>query len=79
MRATRSKISIEALEEPKSGRIRLTGLFLLSTHLESANARALLAEARGKSRRQIEELLARIHPPPDVPERIEELPGSFLV
>jgi hypothetical protein len=37
----------------------------------------LLIDSRGKSRRQIEELLARLHPRPDVPERIEELPRQL--
>jgi hypothetical protein len=61
----------QALEELRAGTIHLTGLFLLSTHLTEQNAGALLAEARGKSRRQIEELIALRFPRPDVPPRIE--------
>ena len=61
------------LEELRSGAIHLTGLFLLSTHLTEQNAEALLSEARGKSRRQLEKLLARWFPRPDVESRIEPL------
>ena len=57
----------QVLEELRAGAMHLTGLFLLSTHLTEDNAAALLGEARGKSRRQIEELIARWFPRPDVP------------
>jgi hypothetical protein len=63
----------QVLEELRAGTIHLTGLFLLSTHLTEDNARALLAEARGKSRRQIEELIARWFPRPDAPPSLEPL------
>ncbi|HKY36904.1 MAG TPA: hypothetical protein VJN18_13245, partial [Polyangiaceae bacterium] len=61
----------QALEELRAGTIHLTGLFLLSTHLTEDNAATLLGEARGKSRRQIEELIARWFPRPDVPPSLE--------
>jgi hypothetical protein len=44
----------------------LTGLFLLSSYLTEDNASVLLGEARGKSRRQLEELIAARFPRPDV-------------
>ncbi len=56
----------QILDELASGAIHLTGLFLLSGHLTEDNADRLLAEARGKSKRQLEELLARWFPRPDV-------------
>jgi hypothetical protein len=59
------------LEELRAGTIHLTGLFLLSAYLTEENAEALVAAARGKSRRQIEELIARWFPRPDVPPRVE--------
>jgi hypothetical protein len=59
------------LEELRAGTIHLTGLFLLSAYLTEENAEALVAAARGKSRRQIDELIARWFPRPDVPPRIE--------
>jgi hypothetical protein len=57
----------QALDELASGEVHLTGLFLLSGHLTEDNAEQLLAEARGKSKRQLEELIARWFPQPDVP------------
>jgi hypothetical protein len=57
----------QVLDELRAGTIHLTGLFLLSTHLTDENATTLLHEARGKSRRQIEELIARWLPRSDVP------------
>jgi 5-methylcytosine-specific restriction endonuclease McrA len=67
-----------ALEELRSGAIHLTGLWLLAPVLSEENAAELLAEARQKTRRQIEELIARRFPKPDLPERVcpepEQLP-----
>ena len=60
----------QALDELASGAIHLTGLFLLSGHLTEDNADRLIAEARGKSKRQLEELLARWAPRSDVPATI---------
>jgi hypothetical protein len=56
----------QVLDELRAGALHLTGLFLLSKHLTEDNAEALLGEARGKSRRQIEQLIARWFPRPDV-------------
>jgi hypothetical protein len=57
----------QVVDELRAGTIHLTGLFLLSTHLTDDNATTLLHEARGKSRRRIEELIARWFPRSDVP------------
>ncbi|HEY6557174.1 MAG TPA: HNH endonuclease [Polyangiaceae bacterium] len=59
------------LDELRSGAIHLTGLFLLAPYLTVHNADALLGEARGLSRRAIEQLIARWFPRPDVPARID--------
>ena len=61
------------LEELRSGAMHLTGLFLLSGHLTEHNAAALLAEARGQSRREIEKVLARWFPQPDTGTRIQPI------
>ncbi|MBK7581263.1 MAG: hypothetical protein IPI67_13745 [Myxococcales bacterium] len=66
------------LDELASGALHLTGLFLLSRHLTDDNAEALLSQARGKPRRELEQLLARWFPRPDVPERIEPAPATPL-
>jgi 5-methylcytosine-specific restriction endonuclease McrA len=63
----------QVLEELRAGTMHLTGLFLLATHLTEDNAATLLGEARGKSRRQIEELIAHRFPRPDVPSSLEPL------
>lgn len=48
----------EVLEELRAGTMHLTSLFLLSKHLTQENAAELLGEARGKSRRQLEQSIA---------------------
>jgi hypothetical protein len=68
----------QVLDELRAGTLHLTGLFLLASHLTEDNAAALLAEARGKSRRQLEELIARWFPRPDVPASIEPLPATAV-
>jgi hypothetical protein len=59
------------LDELRTGAIHLTGLFLLDRYLNDENAKGLLAEARGKSRRELERLIAIRFPRPDVPSSIE--------
>ena len=56
----------QVLAELESGAVHLTGLYLLAPHLTDANADTLLTEARSKTRREIEALLARWFPRPDV-------------
>ncbi len=63
-----------ALDELESGSVHLTGLFLLSQHVTQENADALLDQAKGKSRREIEVLVATWFPKPDVPDSIEPEP-----
>src|SRR5215510_5704911 len=52
------------LDELRSGAIHLTGLFLLDRYLDEEHADGLLAEARGKSRRELEKILASRFPRP---------------
>lgn len=66
----------KALAELRAGTIHLTGLFLLSPHLDENNAAALLTEARGKSRRELEALIACRFPQPDVRSRIEPMQAA---
>jgi len=56
----------QVLMELEKGSIHLTGLFLLSGHLTAENVATLLAEARGKTRREIEAVIAKWFPRPDV-------------
>lgn len=62
------------LDALRSGRMHVTGLRLLAPHLTAENVAALLAEATGKSTRQIEELVARLAPKPPVPTVIRKVP-----
>ena len=65
----------EALE---SGAIHLTGLALLCPKVTEANVHELLEEARAKTRREIEALLARRFPRPDVLPSITPLQPTLL-
>jgi hypothetical protein len=60
----------EMLDELRAGRIHLTGLFVVSHYATAANAGELLAEARGKTRRELERVLAARFPKADVAEKI---------
>ncbi len=62
------------LEAVRSGQVHLTGLRLLAPHLTSENQCEILAEAAGKSKREIEELVARLSPQPAVPTVVRKLP-----
>src|SRR2546430_6983044 len=62
------------LRERRAGQVRLTGLRMLVPHLTDENHREVLAQAAGKSKRGVEELVARLSPQPDVPELIRKLP-----
>ena len=64
------------LGELREGRVHLSGLRLLAPHLSDDNCRAVLEEARGKSKRMIEEQVARIAPKPDAPTVIRKLPSA---
>jgi RuvA, C-terminal domain len=55
------------LEELATGAIHLTGLFLLARVLTPQNADGLLSESRGKTRAEIEKVIATWFPRPDVP------------
>ena len=58
------------------GRVHLSGIVRLAPHLTADNADGLIAEASGKSKAEIEVLLARLAPKPDVPERLERVVGQ---
>ncbi len=58
----------------RSGAIHLSGLRVLVPHLSEDSADALLDEARGKSKRAIEEIAVRHAPKPDVADCIRRLP-----
>src|SRR6478609_5412142 len=61
------------------GQLHLCALCALAPHLTADNATELLDACRGKTRRQVEELLAVRFPRPDVREQIRRLPARTAV
>src|SRR6059036_3454557 len=62
------------LEMLAQGSLNLTTVGLVGRHLTRDNYREVLAAAKGRSKSEVEELVARIHPQPDVPSSIRKLP-----
>jgi hypothetical protein len=56
-----------------SGAVNLTTVKLLASHLTPANHRDVLESARGKKKPEVEEIVARLSPRPDVPASIRRL------
>jgi hypothetical protein len=63
------------LERVADGSLHLTAVALLSRHLTPENHQALVAAARHKSKREIEEIVAALRPQPDVPSTMRKLPA----
>jgi hypothetical protein len=63
------------LELLENGSIHLTAVGLLAPHLTPENHVQLLEAARHKSKRQVEEIVARIRPLPPVPATVRKLPS----
>ena len=63
------------IEAIRSGQVHLSGLRVLLPHLNEETVEKLLAQAAGKSKRDIEELVARLAPKPPAPTVIRKLPG----
>src|SRR5437879_6025472 len=59
-----------------SGAMSLTSVRMLRPHLTPENHEAVLARASGRSRRQIEALVAELAPRPDVPSSVRRLPTA---
>src|SRR6187551_3458699 len=64
----------EVFERVARGELHLCALCALAPHLNSENAIELFEACRGKTRRQVEELLAARFPRADVREQIRRLP-----
>jgi hypothetical protein len=64
------------LEHIAQGNLHITGARLIAPHLTDDNADALLAAARHRSKREIEELIAGLRPRPDVAPIIRKLPTA---
>jgi hypothetical protein len=66
------------LDALASGALSLTSVRLLNSQLTPENHQAVLARAIGRSRREIEALVAELAPRPDVPSSVRKLPGVTL-
>ena len=64
------------LDALRSGEVHLSGLRVLVPRLTPENHHQVLARARGKSKREIEELVAAMAPKPPVPDAMRKLPRS---
>jgi hypothetical protein len=69
--ARRFPVILEMLAE---GAVSLTSVRLLAPHLTPENHRSVLASARGKRKIEIEEIVARLSPRPDVAAKVRRLP-----
>jgi hypothetical protein len=69
--ARRYPIILQLFEESA---VTLTAIRLLAPHLTDANHATVLASARHRSKREIEELVAGLRPQPDVPVVLRKLP-----
>jgi hypothetical protein len=69
--ARRFPAILPALEE---GALTLTAVRVRAPHLTATNHEAVLTSARYKSKRDIEQLVAALHPRPAVPVTIRKLP-----
>ena len=69
--ARRFPVVLDAIAD---GSITLTSARLLAPHLTSENHRDLLAAARHRSKREVEVLVASIHPQPEAPTMLRRMP-----
>ena len=63
------------LDKVSDGSLHLTAVSLLGPHLTSANHVELIDEARHKTKREVEQLIAHLRPQPDVPAVVRKLPA----
>ena len=71
--ARRFPLILDALED---GSLTLTSVRLLAPHLTVDNHQDVLASARHKRKRDVEHIVAALHPQPAVPATVRKLPVS---
>jgi hypothetical protein len=64
------------LDMVSDGRLHLTAVRLLAPHLTADNHAEVLASARGKTKLEIQEIVARLAPRPDAPVSVRRVPAS---
>jgi hypothetical protein len=67
------------LEKLADGSLNLATVRLVAPHLTEENHQVLLNAASGKSKRAVEELVARVNPRPDVPSSVRKLPTPAAI
>lgn len=67
------------LDKLREGSLNLSTVRLVAPHLTDANHQKLIGAASGRSKREVEELVARHAPRPDVPSTIRALPPAHPV
>src|SRR2546430_642478 len=67
------------LELLSTGSITLTTVCLLARHLTAGNHEQVLAAARHKNKREVEQQVAALSPRPDVPSTVRKVPVSTIV
>ncbi len=78
IRAARvGRVFPRALEMMERGELHLTGLRLIGPHLDERNHAALLGQVKGKSKREIEVLVAAVAPQADVESKIRKVPAPL--
>lgn len=65
------------LELLARGELTLTSLCLLAAHLTESNHVEVLARARHRSKREVEEVVASLRPRPDVAATVRKLPDAW--
>jgi hypothetical protein len=63
----------------RDGSLSLTTVRLIAPHLTDASAEKLLDSAAGGSKREVEELMARHAPQPDVPPSVRKVPVRTVI
>jgi len=66
------------LEMLGTGAIHLTAIRRLSPHLTRENHAEVLQSARGKGKREVQDIVARLAPRPDVPYSVRRVSGSAV-
>lgn len=64
------------LDRLSDGSLHLTAVSILGPHLTAGNHLEVLESAKHKSKRDVEHLVARLRPQPDVPASVRKLPES---
>lgn len=78
LRITAARVSRRfpaVLERLAAGRIQLSAIARLAPHLTDRSAERLLARAEGRSKREVELLVAELAPRPDTPALVRRLPA----